>query len=151
MTMRPTASPPFTVGSPAVVGTTWWGPTYALVSTVAPAPRAGIVTSISVYGHQAGNVYLMTGSMSGTTFTISAATGPLAVGVGANTFSVSLSIPSGGFVGCVCPSGGGGVDAIAGTGTNAYALFGAAVPAAGGTYVGMTAYTTPLSLEGTGS
>lgn len=92
---------PFVVGAPSFVATSSTAaPNYIGLSRSVPAVRAGTVTSINAEFATGGTVYFVTCSLAGTTVTPKAISGSFAiVSAGLQTFTVSLPILTGEYVG----------------------------------------------------
>lgn len=141
---------PFTVGDPNVtsgnttsVATVYW----ALTN---PAPRAGVITSISMYAPNSGTVRILTGTGTSTSFTVADTTGDLTTVAGVNTFAVGLVIPAGGVLAFWSNAPSRGALHTGGDGSYLKSSVTTA-PTVGSAYTGATSNTNTLSLNGTGS
>lgn len=152
MTMRPFGGAPFTVGNPAIdqaAAPSTSATTLFIPTEGGAAPRAGTITSASVYTSTASTGRIVTGTWNGTTFMVAAATATLSAPTGLNAFSVSLAIPSGGYVGWWQEAGG---TERATPGGSPLVFTGITTPpVAGATYTGPTASTSLYSIQGMGS
>lgn len=78
---------------------------------LAPASATGVLTSVSIYVATGGNLYVMTGSVSGSNYTVRAISSLLSAptGLTAYTYPVSLPIVAGDCIAYYSPSAGGAV------------------------------------------
>lgn len=97
---------PIAVGNTGTLGTTTYSSNRTVVNTSDPSDGTGTVTTVSAQ-LSAGTLYVMTGSLSTPNFTIRAISGALTAVAGLNTFSVSLSVVAGDYIGFWTPGSGG--------------------------------------------
>lgn len=120
---------PLTVGNPAVIGT---GNrfVYVAVDTTSPATAGGTLTTFRFYASAAGTIRVLTGTLSGSNYTVRAATASVAVSAGLNTLTISLAVVAGDLLGVWCQNGSSGPrldESVSGSGLRTSAVTAAPV------------------------
>lgn len=141
---------PFTVGDPNLTSGNLTGGRTVYWTLTNPAPRAGVITSISMYAPDADTVRVLTGTGTSTSFTVADTTGDLTTVTGVNTFTVGLAIPAGGVL-AFWSAGGSGAGALHPGGGGSYMKGSTTAPTVGSVYTGANSNSNTLSLNGTGS
>lgn len=126
------AAPPITVGYFGTFNNNAFSARVA-IDLSGPASGAGIITSVDVnaIATVANAIRIMTGTIAGSLFTVTAVSGPLTAPSGAATHAVSLAIAAGGYIGYWASATTTGLNYTSGPGDMGYATTPSTAPTVG--------------------